>query len=237
MSVTSRDRLSGYARIASVAGIGSTAGLGSAAVADTYDFSSSTPQTVSGYTSTSWNSSSVAAFTMGSAQGGIALNFFAAAASSTSFYSWGFKIPNSDRSNFINGPAGEPIFRLGGSQSIIISQGMTGGSNTWAISGSSFLAGAPSTGYLGFSIAEMDSSRNPTGNVFNGFLEYTFTLTESAAILTVNQWAYNVNSAITMPANGGGGGGGGGGAVPGLGGLAALACGAAGMRRNRQRVA
>jgi hypothetical protein len=37
---------------------------------------------------------------------------------------------------------------------------------------------------------------------------------------------------ITLPSQGGGGG-----AVPGLGGIAALACGAAGVRRSRQRVA
>ena len=233
MSMTSRERLSGYARIASVAGIGSTAGLGSAAVADTYDFSSSTPQSVSANFNVSWNSSSVAAFTMGSAQGGIALNFYASAGSSTASYFWGFKIPTNDRSNFGNGPAGQPIFKVGGSQSVTISQGMNG-STSWVMNNTWGLFGAPSTGYLGFSIEEMDSSRNPTGNVFNGFLQYTFELTGSAAILTINQWAYNVNSAITMPANGGGGGGG---AVPGLGGLAALACGAAGMRRNRQRVA
>ena len=51
-----------------------------------------------------------------------------------------------------------------------------------------------------------------------------------------DSWNFNVgdsSTAITMPANSGGGGG----AVPGIGGLAGLAMGAAGMRRKRQRVA
>jgi hypothetical protein len=53
--------------------------------------------------------------------------------------------------------------------------------------------------------------------------------------ITVSRWAYegDVNTGISTPAASGGGGG----AVPGLGGLAALACGAAGMRRSRNRVA
>jgi hypothetical protein len=47
----------------------------------------------------------------------------------------------------------------------------------------------------------------------------------------VSRWAYesDVNTGITAGASGG--------VVPGLGGLAALACGAAGMRRSRNRVA
>ncbi len=51
--------------------------------------------------------------------------------------------------------------------------------------------------------------------------------------ITVSRWAYegDVNTGINTPAASGGG------AVPGLGGLAALACGAAGMRRSRNRVA
>ncbi|MCP4743347.1 MAG: LPXTG cell wall anchor domain-containing protein [Actinomycetales bacterium] len=60
------------------------------------------------------------------------------------------------------------------------------------------------------------------GNVANG------------AYVTIMDWSFNtgdVNTSITMPATGGSD------AVPGIGGLAGLAMGAAGLRRKRQRVA
>jgi len=228
MSTTSRDRLSHYTRLATVAGLGSTA------AATTYDFSITAPQSVS-ITFGSYDSSSLALFNMGTGANQFPLNAFVSGSNGNpGSYFWGFKIPNNFRSNFISGPAGEPIFRLGGSQPVTISQGMTGGSGTFAINNTSgVLFGAPPTGYLGFSIAEKDSSRQDTGTYYNGFLQYTFELTGSSATLTINQWAYNVgdvNSSITMPANGAS-------AVPGFGGIAALACGAAGVRRSRRRVA
>lgn len=233
MPTASRDRLSRYARLASVAGIGSAGGLGSTALGSTYDFSGSTPQSVS-ITFGSFGSSSVAAFRMGNAAGtdggplGIPINFFVSGGSGTpASYFWGFKIPTSFRSNFGGGPAGEPKWILGGSQSITVSAGMTANTTTWALNNTSgALSGAPTTGYLGFSIED----QTPGGDTYYGFLQYTFTLTAGDAELTIGQWAYNVNSSITMPPNGAT-------AVPGFGGLAALACGAAGVRRSRRRVA
>lgn len=231
MPTASRDRLSRYARLASVAGIGSAGGLGSTALGSTYDFSGSTPQSVS-ITFGSFGSSSAAAFRMGTAAGtqggpvGIPINFFVSGGSGNpASYYWGFKIPTSFRSNFGGGPAGEPKWVLGGSQSITVSAGMQANTATWALYNTSQLSGAPTTGYLGFSIEDQVA-----GDTYNGFLQYTFTLTAGAAELTIGQWAYNVNTPITMPPNGAT-------AVPGFGGLAALACGAAGVRRSRRRFA
>jgi len=71
------------------------------------------------------------------------------------------------------------------------------------------------------------------GDYYYGWVE----VTKAAGSVTIERWALEttVNTAAQYGMSGGGGGGGG--AVPGLGCLAALACGAAGMRRSRQRVA
>ena len=79
-----------------------------------------------------------------------------------------------------------------------------------------------------------------TNTEFTAWFEYELVLSSTTVELTIHSYAYDLYGApLMMPGTGGsmGGGMGGGGAVPGLGGLAALACGAAGMRRNRQRVA
>ena len=78
----------------------------------------------------------------------------------------------------------------------------------------------PSTGVDGF------------GGVFNyGWLDITVGLNEEDKFfLTLNRWAYesDVETAAAIPS---------GSVVPGVGGLAALAFGAAGIRRRRERVA
>ena len=70
------------------------------------------------------------------------------------------------------------------------------------------------------------------GGVFNyGWLDITVGFNEDDKLfLTVNRWAYesDVETAASIP---------GGSVVPGVGGLAALAFGAAGIRRRRERVA
>jgi MYXO-CTERM domain-containing protein len=67
-----------------------------------------------------------------------------------------------------------------------------------------------------------------------GWINFDFDRSAGQRSFTINSWNFNVgdsSTAITMPANSGGG------AVPGIGGLAGLAMGAAGLRRKRQRVA
>ena len=82
---------------------------------------------------------------------------------------------------------------------------------------------ADTTLYLGFrlTVGEGDSRY--------GWIEYVNT----GGSVTVSRWAYEsaLNTGISTPTAGSNN------AVPGLGGLAALACGAAGVRRNRNRVA
>jgi len=94
----------------------------------------------------------------------------------------------------------------------------------------SFNSPDPGRAYLGFRIGSGGGARV-------GWIEFV----NDGNSVTVSRWAYEseVGTGITTPNESfnGGGGGGGGGAVPGLGGLAALACGAAGMRRSRNRVA
>jgi hypothetical protein len=84
---------------------------------------------------------------------------------------------------------------------------------------------AGTTAYLGFRLTLGGGASR------FGWIEYV----NDGSSVTVSRWAYegDVNTGISTPAASGGGGG----AVPGLGGLAALACGAAGMRRSRNRVA
>ena len=82
---------------------------------------------------------------------------------------------------------------------------------------------ADTTLYLGFrlTVGEGDSRY--------GWIEFVNT----GGSITVSRWAYEsaLNTGISTPTAGSNN------AVPGLGGLAALACGAAGVRRNRNRVA
>lgn len=82
---------------------------------------------------------------------------------------------------------------------------------------------ADTTMYLGFRLTVGEGASR------YGWIEYV----NSGGSITVSRWAYegDLNTGISTPAASGGG------AVPGLGGLAALACGAAGVRRSRHRVA
>ena len=68
-----------------------------------------------------------------------------------------------------------------------------------------------------------------------GWINYTLTYLEGGFTLTINSWAYNnvMDEGIIAGQNQAAGSN----AVPGLGGLAALAIGAAGVRSRRQRVA
>lgn len=72
---------------------------------------------------------------------------------------------------------------------------------------------------------------NPNWGVNTGWIQYE--VAADYSYMTILSWA-TANNQMTMPLAGSNSGGGG--AVPGLGGLAALACGAAGVRRNRHRV-
>jgi len=248
MSATSHDRLSRYARLATANPVATNtalvgaalAGLGSSALADTYDGSGSTPAVGQVLLPTNWGYSSQFVFSAG----GIGFSIYVGAGGPESFFA-GFMMRGSDR--LWRGGYGYNFkAKAGGSQSITISQNMTSPdvngnrSSGHVIAASNWntyynpnttrgtrgpLASSP-TGFLGFSAVN-----DATDDVINGFVEYSWSVSDASVTFTVNQWAYNINSAITMPANGGGG------AVPGLGGLAALACGAAGVRRNRQRVA
>lgn len=79
--------------------------------------------------------------------------------------------------------------------------------------------------YIGFAVEAEGLNGVPAVNY--GWLDLTVGLNESNELfLTVNRWAYesDINEAARIP-------------VPGLGGLAALAFGAAGIRRRRERVA
>ncbi len=88
------------------------------------------------------------------------------------------------------------------------------------------------TYYVGFKVQASDF-------LFRyGWVEYVYS-SSNPNVVTVSRWAYESNgfSGAVAGATGTVADGGGGGAVPGLGGLAALAMGAAGMRRSRGRVA
>ena len=79
---------------------------------------------------------------------------------------------------------------------------------------------------VGFSIID-------AGDTYYGWLEYDLALSSTVLNFTVNRWAYNdvANEGIIAGQNLAAGST----AVPGLGGLAALAIGAAGVRSRRQR--
>ena len=104
------------------------------------------------------------------------------------------------------------------------SEGQTmGTSRFWFGGQASFLnPAADTTKYLGFRLTLAG------GDYRYGWVEYV----NSGGSVTVSRWAYesSVNTAIVAGASSAP-------TVPGLGGLAALACGAAGVRRNRNRVA
>ena len=75
-------------------------------------------------------------------------------------------------------------------------------------------------GYIGFSMT------TSSGTEINGFVDYEYQVVDFGYELIMRSWAYNIDESVTMPGTT---------PVPGLGGLAALACGAAGVRRRRHR--
>ena len=163
--------------------------------------------------------------------GGIDFNVFAFFGSTNSA-SMGLSINFPDR-NF----AGQIKFWSGGTQSKVISAGATGAGLTNAGFGGSAaggfgnfnLLGTGVTGsnrYLGFFVQNF-----VTTDYVAGWINFDFDRSAGQRSFTINSYSVDVgaNASITMPANGG--------AVPGIGGLAGLAMGAAGMRRKRQRVA
>ena len=97
--------------------------------------------------------------------------------------------------------------------------------------------GVSATGnYMGFAVQNED-----TGTYVAGWVQMAFDFSAgnvaNGAYVTIMDWSFNtgdVNTSITMPGSPPQGGSG---AVPGVGGLAGLAMGAAGLRRKRQRVA
>ena len=98
------------------------------------------------------------------------------------------------------------------------------GSNPTSSGGSATFSGPflGNSGYVGFSFS------NTSGDVFYA---WAFISQAAANYFTISEWAFdNTGGAIragqTQASN----------AVPGIGGIAALACGAAGLRRRRNRV-
>ncbi|HAC08510.1 MAG TPA: hypothetical protein DCG14_02535 [Phycisphaerales bacterium] len=89
------------------------------------------------------------------------------------------------------------------------------------------------SGYLGFAVERVDTE---VSTFVAGWIHFTLDRTIGEdSYFTINNWAFetgDVTTSITMPASPPQGGSG---AVPGLGGLAALAIGAAGVRSRRQR--
>ena len=93
--------------------------------------------------------------------------------------------------------------------------------------------GPSGSGYLGFAVENTN-----TGTYVAGWVNFTYDRSlgngANGNFFTINSWAFNtgdVTTSITMPGTAASG------AVPGIGGLAGLAMGAAGLRRKRQRVA
>ena len=89
---------------------------------------------------------------------------------------------------------------------------------------------------MGFAVQNEDGGTYVAGWVQMAF-DFSAGNVANGSYVTIMDWAFNtgdVNTSITMPGSPPQGGSG---AVPGVGGLAGLAMGAAGLRRKRQRVA
>lgn len=211
--MSSSHRLARYATLAA----GPVAAT-SAAVADTYDAFNNTPVTVS--------ASSIGAWSRATLFTALGDKFRIKASLTTSWRS-----ARIEKTNNWGGPLKGFFYEQ--SQARTVSAAASPDFSAYRASWSSYNGAASpyatlSTGrhFLGF------TSGDPNGTTVSGFFEYELITDGSSISLTIHQWAYNIDAPITMPASGGGGG-----AVPGLGGLAALACGAAGVRRRRGRVA
>lgn len=113
------------------------------------------------------------------------------------------------------------VFQSFGQTAFLTTGGNTGGINSQL-----------GTYYVGFKVQGSDFLNR------YGWVEYVYS-SNNPNVVTVSRWAYQSDgfSGAVAGATGTVADGGGGGAVPGLGGLAALAMGAAGMRRSRNRVA
>ena len=165
--------------------------------------------------------------------GGIGFNVWAFFGSTNSA-SMIFAINSSQRSTS-GGTAGQIQFWSGAGQSKVISANATGADYTNnGFGGSQIpnfdLLGTGTTGsnrYLGFFVQNTSTGTDYVA----GWINFDFDRSAGQRSFTINSYSVDVgaNASITMPANGG--------AVPGIGGLAGLAMGAAGMRRKRQRVA
>ena len=167
--------------------------------------------------------------------GGIDFNVFAMWSSNNSA-SMGLSIEGPQRGTR-GGAAGQIQFWSGGTQSKVISSSATGAGLTNAGYGGSQinnfnLLGTGDTGsnrYLGFFV-----QNTATADYVAGWINFDFNRSSGQRSFTINSYSVDVagsGATITMPANGGAA------AVPGIGGLAGLAMGAAGLRRKRQRVA
>ena len=162
--------------------------------------------------------------------------------------SGGLQLASGDRAGS-GGPAGKMRFWSFDSASQVISwnaagygksNGGYGGRSVFtssSISSNMMGTGVSATGnYMGFAVQNED-----TGTYVAGWVQMAFDFSAgnvaNGSYVTIMDWSFNtgdVNTSITMPGSPPQGGSG---AVPGVGGLAALAMGAAGLRRKRQRVA
>ena len=161
--------------------------------------------------------------------------------------SGGLQLLNADRSG--SGPAGQMRFFGAEFASQVISWSAAGrdksntgyggranfGGSTSSSSSSpaTFIMGTGVSGagnYMGFAVENTN-----TGTYVAGWVKMAFDWSDrSSAFVTIQDWAFNTGdstTSITMPGTQPSG------AVPGVGGLAGLAMGAAGLRRKRQRVA
>ena len=161
--------------------------------------------------------------------------------------SGGLQLDTNDRT-FNSGPAGVMRFWGMDSAAQVISWNAAGydqsndgygGRINWSASSRTYMMGEGESGsgnYMGFAVQNMD-----TGTYVAGWVQMAFDFSArnvaNGAYVTIMDWSFNtgdVNTSITMPGSPPQGGSG---AVPGVGGLAGLAMGAAGLRRKRQRVA
>ena len=114
------------------------------------------------------------------------------------------------------------------------SNGGFGGRSNFGSPSATFMMGTGVSGagaYMGFAVEKWN-----TGTYVAGWVKMAFDYSGgmSSAFVTIQDWDFNTGdstTSITMPGTAASG------AVPGVGGLAGLAMGAAGLRRKRQRVA
>ncbi len=157
----------------------------------------------------------------------------------SSFSSGGLQLLQADR----GGPAGKMRFFGVESASQVISWSAAGtdrsnighgGRSNFGSPSATFMMGTGVSGagaYMGFAVENTN-----TGTYVAGWVKMAFDYSGgmSSAFVTIQDWDFNtgdINTSITMPGTQPSG------AVPGVGGLAGLAMGAAGLRRKRQRVA